>query len=283
LRDWTTWLTPQEMTAKTKKSSRQLKKKSTKGRLNLKKAHYSQYRGKFKLGRLLGYQRVPTSEYNISQLVPIYELDEQTNSNQMLLALFPDMETIISDSGREIINADQAFKDHFIDLLKNGMTKAIACLDCGITISRLNTFFKIDPDFKRLVNTIEASRDELVEMILFDAAMNKDVAAASAFLGRRDRIRSMQESNRAKRSELALKKRVVDIQANIGNAPMATNVGALSDDELASYDKLCSIVSNGTDLSDQQVIEFGLLNAKIHKVEKRDYDPLYELPELEMK
>jgi hypothetical protein len=133
-----------------------------------------------------------------------------------------------------------------------------------------------DHEFRTLIYTIEGSTIGVCEMVVFGAALNGDVNAASRYIG----LRHNKDEGRFKRklalAEFKLKEKAVNSQLDTINPSPRLSFACLSNDELIDYDELQDKIKSGTECTANELTRLGFYTAKLMKANQPQPAPVVD-------
>lgn len=224
------------------------------------------------------YSYSPTLRYNIFKRTRVRE--RHPEFGEEFLRRFPGARVVFrrhrSDkTGRivrvttEIVDAGTAFREQFLGLIAQGMTQTMACIQLGISTYDLKKILKSDPEFKRMIDSYEDQKFDLVEGVLYMAAVGggpdgapPDVGAANAYISAKLRRKELAYKIRMASLEYRLKKDAYQTLVNT-NTAQKPQIHLLTNAELAKYDDICKKVERAEALTDDEALALGRLNAKM--------------------
>jgi len=147
---------------------------------------------------------------------------------------------------------DPAERERVIDLIAKGMSRSMACRDLGVTLKAPCGEVVSDPSYRAAIKVAEDARAGDVELVLYEAGLGGNVAAAVAYLKAQRDKDLLREAERQGRAALANQTKIADAYA--GQAGIDTNV--FTDDELQRFAELQTRLSRGEPLDSVEASEY---------------------------
>ena len=161
-------------------------------------------------------------------------------------------------------------KKHFVDLMANGIGKAFACDQCGVTWRVFQEAYNSDEDFRIEVGHKQQSALDVLDADIYQSSIDPNAPISDKIAARRIimdvRIKSdAQKLNKRllKLKEMEVRSKVKAVDHVIGSHDV--NMSNLSFEELEQYNSLLSRIKNDEELTDEQIIEYGRLAVKSSK------------------
>lgn len=151
----------------------------------------------------------------------------------------------------------------FLDYIKLGMGRYAACQTIGITYEKFHNTFRHDEVFCNEVKTAEKACLGLLEMRIYDAALNGDLGACRDFIRIKTNRQAMIFGQKITKSEHNLKRRAVEAQLGMMNQNNRPSFACLSDKELEDYNKITEMIGQGVQPSQDDLVRLGQYSARL--------------------